>query len=65
MHAEKIDARDLSVRDFIHKLTDGRTWDLGYPRTVVRPGGKLVTIYYFATNQHKEQHIAATIWTAK
>lgn len=41
---------------------DGRNWDLGYPRTVVRPDGKLVTIYYFTTAEKPEQHIAATIW---
>lgn len=41
---------------------DGRTWDLGYPRTVVRPDGRLVTIYYFTTSEKPEQHIAATIW---
>ena len=41
---------------------DGRTWDLGYTRTVVRPDGKLVTIYYFTTTERPEPHIAATIW---
>ena len=43
---------------------DGRSWDLGYPRMVQRPDGKLVTIYYFTTVQNPEQHIAATIWDA-
>jgi len=42
---------------------DGRTWDLGYTRTVQRLDGKLVTIYYYTTNENPEQHIAATIWT--
>jgi len=46
----------------IHLRDDGRTWDLGYPRTVVRPDGKLVTIYYYTTAKNPEQHIAATIW---
>ena len=41
---------------------DGRTWDLGYPRTVQRGDGKIVTIYYFTTEAHPEMHIAATIW---
>lgn len=41
---------------------DGGTWDLGYPRMVQRPDGKVVTIYYFTTEKKKEQHIAATIW---
>jgi len=46
----------------IHLRDDGRTWDLGYTRTVQRPDGKLVTIYYYTTNEKPEQHIAATIW---
>ncbi len=41
---------------------DGRTWDLGYPRMVQRPDGRLVTIYYYTTPERPEQHIAATIW---
>ena len=36
--------------------------DLGYPRLVQRPDGKLVAMYYWATPQHPHQHIAATIW---
>ncbi len=47
----------------IHLRDDGRTWDIGYPRTFVRPDGKLVTIYYFTTAKNREQHIAATIWS--
>jgi len=46
----------------IHLRDDGRTWDLGYTRTVQRPDGKIVTIYYYATEENPEQHIAATIW---
>ncbi len=41
---------------------DGRTWDMGYPRSAVRPDGKIVSTYYFTTDTHREQHIAATIW---
>ena len=41
---------------------DGRTWDLGYPRMMQREDGKLITFYYYATAEHPEQHIAATIW---
>ena len=36
--------------------------DLGYPRVVQRADGKIVTIYYYATEENPEQHIAATIW---
>lgn len=46
----------------IHLRDDGRTWDLGYTRTVQRPDGKLVTIYYNTTSESPEQHIVATIW---
>jgi len=44
---------------------DGVTWDLGYPRSVVRPDGKIVTIYYFNALHRREQHIAATLWDQK
>jgi len=46
----------------IHLCDDGRSWDLGYTRTFQRTDGKLVTIYYYATAEKPEQHIAATIW---
>ena len=48
--------------DEIALRTDGATWDLGYPRMVQRPDGKVVTIYYFNTKDVPAQHIAATIW---
>lgn len=43
---------------------DAGTWDLGYPRTVQRKDGKLVTVYYFNDHKDEERYIAATIWTA-
>jgi hypothetical protein len=48
----------------VHLRDDGRTWDLGYPRSVVRPDGKIVSVYYYTTEELPEQHIAATIWEA-
>jgi hypothetical protein len=42
--------------------TDGRTWDIGYPRMVQRSDGQLITFYYFTTAENLEQHIAASIW---
>lgn len=42
--------------------TGGGTWDLGYTRTVQRPDGKLVTVYYFNDNKNTERYIGATIW---
>jgi hypothetical protein len=38
--------------------------DLGYPRLVQRPDGRLVAVYYWATAERPQQHIAATIWDA-
>ncbi len=42
---------------------DGATRDMGYARSVQRPDGKIVTVYYFndAKTGH-ERYIAATIW---
>lgn len=41
---------------------DAGCWDLGYPRTVQRADGKLVSIYYYNDGLDKERYIAATIW---
>jgi hypothetical protein len=54
---------------------DGKTWgeeimlrddagcgDLGYPRTVQRVDGKIVTVYYFNDDMYAERYIAASIW---
>ncbi len=42
--------------------SDGGCWDLGYPRTVERPDGKIVTVYYFNEAPDQERYIGATIW---
>jgi hypothetical protein len=41
---------------------DGSSRDLGYPRTVQRPDGKLVTVYYFHRRGETDRKILATIW---
>lgn len=42
---------------------DGASRDIGYPRSVQRPDGKVVTTYYFNDAAHgPERYIAATIW---
>lgn len=41
---------------------DGGGRDLGYPRTVQRPDGKVVTTYYFHDELKSDRYIAATIW---
>jgi hypothetical protein len=43
---------------------DAGGWDLGYPRTVQRSDGKIVTIYYHNDRPDQERYIAATIWEA-
>lgn len=48
--------QDIVLRD------DGREWDLGYARAVVRPDGTVVAAYYFTTPQRPQNHIAATLW---
>ena len=55
---------------------DGKTWgpeyvlrsgaaepDIGYTRTVQRPDGKLVTVYYWLHKPRSERYIAATIFS--
>ena len=49
-------SKEIIIRD------DARNFDIGYTRTVQREDGMIVTIYYFTTDTHNEQHIAATIW---
>ncbi len=42
--------------------TAGGGRDLGYPRSVQRPDGKLVTLYYFQPSDTPYRKIVATIW---
>lgn len=42
--------------------TGGGGRDLGYPRTLQRPDGKIVTTYYFQTPENIYRRIIATIW---
>jgi predicted neuraminidase len=43
---------------------DGASRDIGYSRTVQRPDGKLVSVYYFTDEvTGPERYIGATIWT--
>ena len=45
-------------------LRSGATdWDLGYTRSVQRPDGKIVTVYYYNDATAPERYIAGTIWT--
>jgi hypothetical protein len=49
-------SKEILLRD------DARKFDIGYTRSVVREDGKIVTVYYYTTEEKKEMHIAATIW---
>ncbi len=45
---------------------DGGGRDLGYPRSVQRPDGKVITVYYMWDQKTgPERYIAATIWEPK
>ena len=48
-------------KEFILRQDGGGT-DLGYTRTVKRPDGMLVTVYYFNEDAGKERYIGGTIW---
>lgn len=68
VRARVSDDRGRSWSTEIILRDDGGSWDLGYPRTQVRPDGSLVSVYYFNsktdTIQHDGgvRHIAATLW---
>lgn len=47
---------EIALRD------DGGGHDIGYPRTVQRADGSVVTIYYWHSTPEGERHIAATVW---
>ena len=48
----------------INLRADGGDHDIGYPRTVQRADGKLVTVYYYNDHPAGERYIAATVWEA-
>ena len=41
---------------------DAGNWDIGYPRTVQREDGTVVTVYWFNDHPEGERYIAATLW---
>ncbi len=42
--------------------TGGGGRDIGYPRSLQRPDGKVVTLYYYYTPENVYRRIVATIW---
>ncbi len=43
---------------------DGFDGDLGYPRSLVRPDGRVLTVYYFNGPKEDDRAIEGTFWTA-
>lgn len=41
---------------------DGGSEDIGYPLSVQRPDGKMLTVYYYNTDLAEERYIATTLW---
>ncbi len=63
MRAKISDDGGVSWGKEIHLRDDGAGRDLGYPRSVQRADGKVVTVYYFHNAETgPERYIAATIW---
>jgi Neuraminidase (sialidase) len=56
----KIWGAEMVARDDLHKGEDG-TSDMGYPRLVTNHDNNLVVMYYLATKDNPQSHIAATI----
>jgi hypothetical protein len=52
----------MSWSEEIVLRNDGGCWDLGYPRSVQRPDGKIVTVYYYNDHPDRERYVASTIW---
>lgn len=48
--------------EVIHLRDDGACSDLGYPRSIQRADGTIVTTYYFNEHVDTERYIAATLW---
>lgn len=49
---------EIVIRD------DGFDGDLGYPRSLVRPDGTILTIYYYNGPRAEDRAIEGTFWTA-
>ncbi len=62
MHARLSSDNGKSWSEAIVLQGEGGGRDIGYPRTVQRPDGKVVTIYYFYDRKDHDRKITATIW---
>ena len=41
---------------------DGGAADIGYVRSIIRPDGKIVAVYYYNDRSGPDRYLAATIW---
>ena len=41
---------------------DGGAADVGYVRSIIRPDGKIVAVYYYNDRSNPDRYIGATIW---
>ncbi len=66
IQARTSDDNGQTWNEMITLRRDGFDYDIGYNRQVVRPDGKVVTIYYWRTkiDGQSPTYIAATIWDA-
>jgi hypothetical protein len=48
--------------DEIHLRDDAGGKDIGYPRSVERPDGTVVVVYYYYDQRSPDRYIGATIW---
>jgi hypothetical protein len=62
MRAKLSQDNGLTWEDEIILRSDGGSHDIGYPRTVERPDGTLVTVYYYNDAMGGSCYIAATLW---
>ena len=65
IRARLSDSQGQTWSDELVLRSDGGCHDLGYPRTVQRSDGKMVTVYYYNDHPDSERYLAATIWRAE
>ncbi len=64
IHARLSSDNGRSWSDTIVLRDDGLSRDIGYPRMVQRPDGKVVAVYYYCDHETgPERYIAGTIWS--
>ncbi len=62
MRARLSNDRGVTWGEEIVLRSDAGGWDLGYPASVQRPDGNIVSVYYYNEDPDGECFIAATIW---